>query len=105
MLILCLTILISIYWLGVLAMLYGAFIFWNAYFMLYSYGMYLCHLVNLSYLWGLLCLVMLILCLTIFIIAALILLATLGVLAILMGAFISFNAYLMPYYTYIHLLA
>jgi hypothetical protein len=48
---------------------------------------------------------MLILCLTIFIIAALILLATLGVLAMLMGAFISYNAYLMPYYTYIHLLA
>ena len=48
---------------------------------------------------------MLILCLTIFIIAALILLATLGVLAILMGAFISYNAYLTPYYTYIHLLA
>jgi hypothetical protein len=70
-------------------MLYGAFISWNAYFMLYFYGMYLCHLVNLSYFWGLLCLVMLILCLTIFIIAVLILLATLGVLAMLMGAFMS----------------
>ena len=42
---------------------------------------------------------------TIFTIAVLILLATLGVLAMLMGAFISYNAYLMPYYTYIHLLA
>ena len=68
MLILCLTILISIYWLGVLAVLYGAFIFWNAYLMLYYiyYGMYLYYLVNLSCLWVLLFLNMLILCLTIF---------------------------------------
>ena len=35
MLIICLTILIFIYWLGVLAMLIGAFISWNAYLMPY----------------------------------------------------------------------
>ena len=102
MLILCLTVLISIYWLGVLAILMGAFMSCNAYFMpyyfCYSYTYIACntwctchtyggfyhleclsyallyllwhvliyHLVNLSCLWGLLFLDMLILCLTIF---------------------------------------
>ena len=50
--------------------------------------------------WGLLYLKVLILCLTIFTIAVLISLAMLGALAMLMGAFMSCNAYFMPYYIY-----
>ena len=78
--------------------------YWGFYFLkCLSYALlyllvelYLCglqHLVCLPYLWELLFLKMLILCLTV-----LISIYWLGVLAMLMGAFISCNAYFMPYY-------
>ena len=131
MLILCLTVLISIYWLGVLAMLMGAFISCNAYFMPYyfcysctyiacntwctchTYGgfyflkclfyalLYLYLFTSLEYLpcyMGLLSLEMLILCFTIFTMACTYM--SLGKLVMLMGAFISWHTYLMPYYIY-----
>ena len=103
MLILCLTIfaiavLILLATLGVLAIL-----IWGFYFLkcLFYALLYLYLFTSLEYLpcyMGLLSLGMLILCFTIFTMACTYI--SLGELVILMGAFISWHAYLMPYYIY-----